>query len=69
MVDVQALTPFQAGRMLVESFPYLPDVIALVRELANECSAPSAVELLKAGAMSYAERQGAADIKVNIHAG
>ena len=68
MVDSQALTPFQAGRMLVESFPYLPDVIALVRELANEWSAPSAEELLKAGAMCYAERQGAADIKVNIHA-
>lgn len=50
--------------MLVESFPYLPDLPALVRELAAEKQAPSSEELLKQGAMKYAEQQGAADIKV-----
>lgn len=62
---LQALSPLQAGRMLVESFPYLPDLIALVRELANERKAPSAEELLKTGALRYMEKQGAADVKAS----
>lgn len=65
---LQALTPLQAARMLVESFPYLPDLIALVRELANERKAPSAEELLRNGAITYSEKQGAADVKVRCQA-
>lgn len=37
----------------------------LMRELAISQSAPSSHELLTKGAMRYAEKQGAADIKVS----
>ena len=61
----QALTAYQAGILLVECFPYIPDLIMLMRELAISQSAPSSHELLTKGAMRYAEKQGAADIKVS----
>jgi hypothetical protein len=50
--------------LLIECFPYLPDLIALVRELASSHKAPSSEELLMKGAMRYAEKQGAAYISV-----
>lgn len=62
--QLQALTPYQAGTLLVECFPYTPDLIALVKELAIAQKAPSSQELLSKGASRYAEKQGAADIKV-----
>lgn len=61
----QALTAYQAGILLVECFPYIPDLIMLMRELAISQSASSSHELLTKGAMRYAEKQGAADIKVS----
>ena len=61
---MQALSAYQAGLLLILSFPYLPDMIALVRELASSHNAPSSEELLTKGAMRYAEKQGAADIQV-----
>ena len=62
--SMQALSAYQAGLLLILSFPYLPDMIALVRELASSLNAPSSEELLTKGAMRYAEKQGAADIQV-----
>lgn len=62
---MQALLAHQAGLLLIECFPYLPDLIALVRELASSHKAPSSQELLMKGAMRYAEKQGAADISVS----
>jgi len=61
---LQALSAYQAGLLLIECFPYLPDLIALVRQLASSHRAPSSEELLTKGAMRYAEKQGAADISV-----
>lgn len=61
----EALSAYQAGLLLIECFPYLPDLIALVRELASSHKAPSSEELLMKGAMRYAEKQGAADISVS----
>ena len=61
---LQALSPYQAGILLVECFPYIPDIIMLMRELALAQEAPSSQELLTKGAVRYAEKQGAADIKV-----
>ena len=60
----QALTAYQAGILLVECFPYIPDLIMLMRELAISQSAPSSHELLTKGAMRYAEKQGPTDIEV-----
>lgn len=63
---VQALTAYQAGTLLVECFPFIPDIIMLMRELAISQAAPSSQELLTKGALRYAEKQGEADVKVTL---
>lgn len=62
---LQALSAYQAGILLVECFPYIPDVIMLLQELAISEDALSSKDLLNKGALRYAQQQGDAALKVS----
>lgn len=51
---------------MIESFPYLPDVIALISELAATRAAPSADDLFKLGTERYLADPDAAELKARF---
>lgn len=61
---MQALSAYQAGTLLVECFPYMPDVIMLMRELAISQEAVSSHEILRRGAESFSEKRNTAKEEV-----
>ena len=49
---------------MIESYPFIPDVIALMAELAESKNAPSATELFQKGADKFSARSDFTEIKV-----
>ena len=50
----QILKPIQLARFAVQSFPFLPDMLAMIMVLAEDAGEPSTPELMAAGILPAA---------------
>lgn len=53
--SLQGLSVFQEARLLVQSFPHVPDICALLKELASMAGEPPVQTLLQEGAARSTE--------------
>lgn len=50
----QIFTPLQYARFVVHSYPFLPDMLAVIMVLAEDAGEPSTQELMAAGVLPAA---------------
>ena len=49
---VQVLQPIQAAKLLVQAFPFPPDLLSVISTLVEEAGEPAAIELLASRAVA-----------------
>lgn len=53
--QMQVLRPVQAANMVVQAFPFHPDLLAVLSCLAEEAGEPTAMDILRSATLSDAQ--------------
>lgn len=54
MCFAQILRPVQSGRLIVQAYPYPPDLLSVIARLAEVAKEPPAQEIMRAAAQEAA---------------